>query len=113
MKLFDVLFRIADVALPAYTVPVETDNEFEHVPWDYLAWGRTPMIRIDIPEQVIQVAMTALKFLRPSADDDRMAGYIDRFLNDPVPGNLLVFIRYDIQEEKLRGKKYDQMPMRF
>jgi len=113
MRLFDTLFIIAGIDIPNYVVPVETDHDFKHVPWDYLAWGRIPMIQIDIPEQVIQVAMTALKFLRPSADDDRMAGYIDRFLGDPKPENLLVFIRYDIQEEKLRGKKYDQMPMRF
>jgi len=113
MRLFDALFRVAGFTPHEYAVPIETDNEFKHVPWDYLAWGRIPMIQIDIPEQVIHAAMSALKFLRPSADDDRMAGYIDRFLNDSVPENLLVFIRYDIQEEKLRGKKYDQMPMRF
>ena len=113
MRLFDALFKAAGVDLPVYNVPIETDNEFEHVPWDYLAWGRMPMIKIDIPDRVVESAIGAMKFIRPSADDDRMAGYIDRFLGDPRPENLLVFIRYDIQDEKLRGKKYDQMPIRF
>jgi len=101
VRLFDLLFKISGVALPVYNVPIETDNEFEHVPWDYLAWGRIPMIQVDIPARVVESAIGVLKFIQPSADDDRMAVFIDRFLSDPVPENLLVFIRYDIHEEKL------------
>ena len=112
MRLFDALFRVAGFTPPEYAVPIETDNEFEHVPWDYLAWGSIPMIQVGIPAKVVESAIGVLKFIRPSADDDRMAGFIDRFLSEPVPENLLVFIRYEIHEENLKGvKRYDQMPL--